>query len=290
LARIRGDEMSLGRRTLWSELRVIWAVAMKSLKINIRYRIDFVIGTIIPLTLIVELASRIFEALTFGPTEGLQEYTGMRDYASFAVISWIFQWYYIVAVIGGRGNTRNEQMMGTLELSYTCPVKRAVLLAGFCLSNFIMHLPSAVAAFAFAFLIGVQLNTTALSILLTFLAFILGVSGCFGFGFILAGFVVKYREPGILDAILLHPLLYFSCILYPAAVLPWAARFVAYSIPTSYSLDSVRGLLLGTKTILPIAYELLVMVAFAVLLPLVGVLIFKKLEKDVMRKGGVGAY
>ena len=290
MAHTRRDEMSLAKRTLWSELRVIWIIAVKSLKINARYRIDFILGTIIPLTLIISLAQNIFQALTFGPTEGLQEYIGTLDYASFGMISFIFWEYYLTVITGGRRNMRSEQMMGTLELAYTCPVKRPILLAGFCLSNFITFLPAVIATFISAFLMGVRLNTTLLNVSLAFVAFVLGMGGCFGFGFILAGLVVKYREPGILDAVLVHPLWYFSGVLYVVTVLPVVGRFVAYLLPTSYGLDSVRGLLLRTKTILPINYELLVMATFTVLSPLVGVLIFNKLEKDVMKKGGIGAY
>ncbi len=133
---------NLKKVTLWSELRIIWAIGKKNLKVQTRYRADYILRTIIPLTLIVWCAKRIFNALTFGPTEGLLEYTGTLDFTSFAVISNIIMEYYLTVIEGGRGSIREEQMVGTLEMAYTCPVDRSILIAGFCLSNFVSFAPS----------------------------------------------------------------------------------------------------------------------------------------------------
>ena len=290
MAHTRMNIADLGRRTFWSELRVIWAIGMKNLKVQTRYRADYILGTIIPLSLIVWCGKRVFNALTFGPTEGLQEYTGMLDFASFAVISNIIMEYYLTVIQGGRGNMRREQMVGTLEIAYTCPVRRSILLAGFCISNFISFIPSILALSLSAFLMGVRLYTTPLNFTLTLVAFILSMGGCFGFGFILAGLVVKYREPSVLSFVLASPLWFFSGDLFTVSVLPLAARLISYTIPTAYGLDILRGLLLGTKTLLPVPFELLVLSAFSLLLPLLGILIFRKLEKSVMKKEGIGAY
>ena len=111
MAHTNMDNSKLMKRTIWSELRVIWAIAKKNLKIETRYRADYFLKTIIPLTLIVWCAKRIFNALTFGPTEGLQEYIGTLDFVSFAVISNILMEYYLSVIEGGRYSTRNEQMV-----------------------------------------------------------------------------------------------------------------------------------------------------------------------------------
>jgi len=134
------------------------------------------------------------------------------------------------------------------------------------------------------------LYTTSLNLLLALASFFLSMGGCFGFGYILAGLVVKYREPGVLEAVLASPLWYFSGDLFTVSVLPLAARIISYVIPTAYGLDIIRGLLLSTKTLLPIPFELLILCAFTILLPSLGILIYKKLEKSTMKKEGIGAY
>jgi ABC-2 type transport system permease protein len=208
----------------------------------------------------------------------------MLDYTSFSVISWIF-WGIYLRVITGGGRPRGKQMTGTSEVTFACPVKRPVILTGFCLSNFIVGLPSLIAVFVSAFLMGARLSTTSINALLNFVAVILGVGGCFGFGFILAGLTVKYGEPSIIDAVLLHPLMYFSSILYAVAVLPVAARWIAYLTPTAHAVGSMRGLLSGTRTTFPLEIELSVITAFAVLLPLTGLLIYNKLRKSYEKEG-----
>lgn len=290
MARTSIGNSSLMKRTFWSELRVIWAIVKKNLKVRTRYRADYFLRTIIPLTLIVWCAKRIFNALTFGPTEGLLEYIGTLDFVSFAVISNILMEYYLSVIEGGKNSIRNERMVGTLEMVYTCPVGRTTLIVGFCISDFISFMPSIVALSISTFLMGVRLNTTPLNFILALAAFILSIGGCLGLGFIIAGLVAKYREPGVLDVMLASPLWYFSGDLFSVSVLPLAARLISYTLPTAYGLDIMRGLLLGTKTLLPIPYEILVLLAFAVLLPLLGILIFKRLEKSVIRNEGIGAY
>jgi ABC-2 type transport system permease protein len=71
---------------------------------------------------------------------------------------------------------------------------------------------------------------------------------------------------------------------------PLAARLVSYAIPTAYGLDIMRGLLLGTKTLLPIPFEFLVLCGFTLLSPLLSIIIYRKLEKSIMKKEGIGGY
>lgn len=290
LEHTKGSQISLVKRSFWSELRVIWVVAIKGLKISARYRVNFILGTLFPISIFLMFVRLILEARTFGPTEGLQTYLGIRDFASFALISEITSWHYLVIIEGGRKTMREEQITGTLEATFTCPVKRQTLLAGYSLSNFIAFLPSIMSMFVLAYLMGLRFYTNPLNILLAFLAFFLGLGGCFGLGVILAGFVIKYREPGIIDQVLFLGLSYIMGYTYPVTVLPMIPRVIAYLIPLTYALDSVRSLLVGSKPLFPIAHQLVIMTVFIVLAPLIGLLIFNKLEKNVMRKEGVGAY
>ncbi len=283
--------MGLGKRTFWSEMRVVWTVALRDLKIYSRYRVNFITGVLIPLPMIVHLFQPVFEAATFGPTEGLKEYIGTIDYVSFSVFGLIFWLFYEGTILAARHTMRDEMFTGTLELSFTLPVKRTSLLAGFCLEHIIFAALSIISMFIVAFtMIGVRLNTTFLNVSLAFIALLLTFSASFGLGSILAGLVIKYREPALYEYIIVQPILYYTGTYFTVAAIPEQVRFISYLLPTSYASDSIRGLLLGTKTILPIAHELLILAGFALLLPFAGLFIFKKLEKAAMKKEGIGAY
>jgi ABC-2 type transport system permease protein len=65
---------------------------------------------------------------------------------------------------------------------------------------------------------------------------------------------------------------------------------VALALPLSYGYDAVRGWLLGTHTLLPIGTEILVLLAFMVVMIVLGLLVFKDLERRVRVRGTLGQH
>jgi len=55
-------------------------------------------------------------------------------------------------------------------------------------------------------------------------------------------------------------------------------------------LDAVRGILMGTPTLLPLVAEIGLMLGFMVLMTWLGLWVFRKLERYVSQKGTLGQH
>ena len=81
-------------------------------------------------------------------------------------------------------------------------------------------------------------------------------------------------------------------MMYPFSVLPdivvdYGSRWV----PLSYSVDAFRSVLMGrTPELLPLETEIIIVVIFGLVMPVVGYLLFKWQEKVVREKGTLSEY
>jgi ABC-2 type transport system permease protein len=82
----------------------------------------------------------------------------------------------------------------------------------------------------------------------------------------------------------------FSGADFPVIVLPKWLLPVALALPLTYGFDAVRGLLLGTNTLLPIVLEYVVMLVFMAAMIAIGLLAFRRLERYVRQRGTLGTH
>lgn len=78
-------------------------------------------------------------------------------------------------------------------------------------------------------------------------------------------------------------------ILFPIAYLPVPLRTIAYLFPFTYGVDALRGILFGSKTLLPLPTEIALIIAMGVLLPIFGWLFFSWIENRA-RMEGIGEF
>jgi ABC-2 type transport system permease protein len=65
---------------------------------------------------------------------------------------------------------------------------------------------------------------------------------------------------------------------------------VALALPLTYGFDAARGWLLGTPTLLPMGWEIGVMLIFMVLMLVLGWGAFSALERRVRQRGTLGQH
>jgi ABC-2 type transport system permease protein len=77
---------------------------------------------------------------------------------------------------------------------------------------------------------------------------------------------------------------------FPIQVLPAWLIPISLALPLTYGFDAVRGWLLSTRTILPLAWEAGILIAFMFLMCFLGLRAFYALERRVRVKGTLGQY
>jgi ABC-2 type transport system permease protein len=112
----------------------------------------------------------------------------------------------------------------------------------------------------------------------------------YGFGFAFAALVLLMKEANTLVDVSNFLISLLSGSQFPVSVLPRLLLPLSLAIPLTYGFDSVRAHLLGTTTLLPLEYEMAILVLFmCVMIPL-GYLIFKRVERHCRTLGTLGQH
>jgi len=132
-----------------------------------------------------------------------------------------------------------------------------------------------------------SITGNVLQALLVLLPMLLALYG-FGFGF--AAIVLLMREANTLIDVSDYLLSLFSGSMFPVQALPVVLRPIALALPLTYGFDAVRGLLIKTTTLLPIPYEITILLLFMLIMVPTGYLIFRWVERRCQRLGTLGMH
>ncbi len=83
---------------------------------------------------------------------------------------------------------------------------------------------------------------------------------------------------------------FFSGSSFPVGALPRWLLPIALALPLTYGNDAVRGLLLRTRTILPLPLEVALLSVFMIGMVALGLFIFDRIDRKVGRLGTLGQH
>ena len=282
----------LARLDLRQRFETFWMMARKTLLEYSRYPIAF--GAIFAQIFLIILLF-VLTTVAFAGAPGLPEtqqristFGGAMAYGFVVNIILSFTLWEIGFSI------REEQVRGTLESLYLSPANKFSNLVSrifavlsitvlMCLGG--LAVVSAVAGGLPAHEIGKGL-----------LALLLTTSGFLGLGFVFAGVTIKLKETAQL---LVNGLQFFFSIFcamfFPFSALrnvsPAIVDYVSMALPISYCVDLFRSTLLGTPPELaPWGAEWLIVLAFGVISPIVGYLVYQRIERKARTEGSLGEY
>jgi ABC-2 type transport system permease protein len=253
-----------------------------------RYPLNAIFRVIQP---IMWLAPVYFMGLTFaigGEKAGFAAYTGTGDYMSFILVGAMLAGY-ISSVFWGIGQSlKNDMDSGVLESNWMTPVPRGLFLVGHTIANLIITtIVNANLLLLGWLLFGFEITGNLLLALVAALPMLIALYG-FGFGF--AAIVMLIRDANTLIDVSDYLISIFSGGQFPVQVLPRFLLPISLAIPLTYGLDAVRGLLIKTNTLMPIAQEITILVIFMLVTVPLGYFIFKRVEQRSKRLGTLGMH
>ncbi len=280
--------LSLSRPTLRSHLAALGAIALTDWKHFWRYPLNAASRALEPL---IWIAPLYFMAKVFsvdGQAQGIAAFTGSTDYMSFVLLGTVLT-NFIMAVFWGMGYSLKQDMdTGVLEANWLTPMPRLLLLVGKTLNSLMTTtITSTIMLALAALLFGFRPTGSAVAAVLIAVPMLLGL---YGFGFAFAALVLILREANTLVDVSSFVVQTFSGANFPVQALPRWLLPLALAIPTTYGLDAVRGLLLGTNTLLPLTAELGLLLGFMVVMIALGVAAFTALERRVRSRGTLGQH
>mgnify|MGYP002624513353 FL=1 len=131
-------------------------------------------------------------------------------------------------------------------------------------------------------LFGFQIQGNVIYTLLIMIPLLLAL---YGFGFAFAAIVLTMREANMLVDVSNYTISLLTGSQFPISVLPRYVLPISLALPLTYGFDAIRGLLMGTTTLLPIEYEVGILILFMLITVPGGYLIFKAIERRAQRLG-----
>jgi ABC-type polysaccharide/polyol phosphate export permease len=117
------------------------------------------------------------------------------------------------------------------------------------------------------------------------------VIGLYGFGFMVAGLILVFKDPSVLTQLVSEATYMVSPVQYPIQVLPTNVRFFAYLIPTTIGIITIREIAItGIFDLLSFVQVLGNLGILAVLFWILGIAAFKYSEKWTKERGHMGGF
>lgn len=266
-----------------SYIRAALAIAKKDWLHFFRYPLNALFRVIEP---IAWLTPFYFLSRSFaGPSGsgGFAAYTGTADYMSFILVGTVLS-SYIAAVFWGMGFAlKNEMDSGVLETNWMTPVPRPLFMVGQTLASLAITTINSMAMLGLAWLLfGFQISGSLLSAALVLLPMLVAL---YGFGFAFAAIVLLLKDANTLVDVSNYVVSILSGSQFPVSVLPRFLLPISLAIPLTYGFDAIRGMLLGTRTLLPIPQEIAILLLFMMITVPLGYLLFKRIERRCKQLG-----
>lgn len=278
----------LSRPSLASNLRVLYAIALKDWKQYWRYPLNAVSTVFQP---VIWLAPVYFMGKAFstnGQALGFAQYSGTPDFTSFIILGYVLG-NFINAVFWGMGYAlKNDMDAGVMESNWLMPIPRLLILVGHSFTNLIVTAITSLAMLLVAGLVfGFHPNGNVLAAILVIIPMLVGL---YGFGFAFAALVLIVREANTMVDVSNFIVSLLSGTDFPVTVLPKWLLPISLVLPLTYGLDAARTFLIGTRTILPVQWEIVLLIVFMLTMTWLGSWAFKSLERRVRILGTLGQH
>ena len=213
---------------------------------------------------------------------------GRTDLIRYAVVaiaaqSLVFSAVYFVGEILDR-----ERAGGTLVALFLAPCARVGWLTGFALVGLVEAALMATTTLLFGcFALGVRFDPDVPALLLTLALFVVALWGC---GFVFSAIGLLLKKANAFSNVVFPFVILLGGVYYPVALLPDWLRYPARALPLGYGMQALADASLGRAGIRELAPQLLPLAGFALVLPVVGVLTFRWLERLVRERGELDLY
>ncbi|MFX1548058.1 MAG: ABC transporter permease [Promethearchaeota archaeon] len=274
------------------KLATIQAIIYKNIIHMSRYKFDLLFWAVMPVMWVTPL---ILQGIAFvgGTTsQNFAELTGSEDFLSFIVVGTILFMFVSTALWGAGNAIRWEQESGTLEVLWTTPTSRVDILIGTSISETIWASINVLIQFTIISVF-LQIHLLWQGLILSVGVLILTIVGLYGFGVLMAGIIIVFKEPGTLTEMIETGMHLITPVRYSLQALPGWIRVISLTIPFTLGLSVIRKLTMPETIMYPALEPMIFIISLVILdivLWMIGVLLFTKMEEFSREKGSLGAY
>ena len=280
--------MSMGGKFI-----AIVAIFKTRFKIYMRYTGWFVMAfiypiftTLMPVFLAISVSGSIQNAsMTF------YKYSGTKDMIFYILVG-ATVWSVSVNIIWDFGMWLYEEMeAGTLEQLLLSPATVSELLLGSILYTIVVSFTTAIISlFIAGLLFGYMHYILTMEFLVAMLIIAIGFVPLMGMSVFFGALVLKIKEPWSFFNFLTAFLVFIAGVFYPITVLSPIARYIAIAFPATLQIADSRAIILHLEFIFSPEIDLLIIISYAISWPIIGAIMFNRVERELKRRGSIGAH
>jgi ABC-2 type transport system permease protein len=266
---------------MFANARVFYMAVWRNWLIMLRYKLDFAFGM---------LSSALFGvgmllfALAFDSAL-LERTLGTTNWISFMIFGVAYQIWQGVALWSSAEMFRDELRSGQIDYTFTCPFSRY----GYIICNIVARAVLDTFGFIPMFTVGVWFTRSTLTLdglALGLAATALSVASLSQMGACFAALVLRHQQVSSIFSLFNFAFQMLTGMFIPLQLLPEALRVLGIvAFPQSLGMDLLRHYLMGTRTLLLLPVEWLVMLAQFVGLGLLARMAVRRLERSARDQG-----
>lgn len=167
-----------------------------------------------------------------------------------------------------------ERSQGTMERLMASPVSRPDIVVGYLFGFFIFALTQTLIIVLFTiYVLGVKYNGDLWQI---FIFQIVIITGAVNLGIFISTFARNEFQMVQFIPLILFPQVFLSGVAWPIEQMPRYLQWVSAILPLRYGVDGLQQIMLRGKSLLDVGFDLLVLVAFAVVTSLLAALTLRR--------------
>jgi ABC-2 type transport system permease protein len=168
-----------------------------------------------------------------------------------------------------------EKEVGTMDGMMVAPINRLSIILGKTLGQTARGLIQGVIILVLAVgLFGVTIHG---SILLVFALLLLGVFSFVGLGIVITSFTKDQETAQMLMMTIMFPMMFLGGVFFPIQQMPWYMQDISKFLPLTYVSDALRKVMVLGAGIPAISTELIVLIAFGVVMTAIAVPVFRRM-------------
>jgi ABC-2 type transport system permease protein len=220
------------------------------------------------------IVNPIFWLLTFGAGLGATVHIAGVNYQQYIFAGILMQTFLFSSIFYGAYLVWDRRI-DLLKAVLVTPLSRSSIFLGKVLGGVTFSLIEAGIILAFGAVINI--NYTLTSICLTILTVAVAAAGLTAVGLVIGSFMTSPEGFQLITTFVIFPLFFLSGALFPLNNLPSYLAVLTIANPLTYIVDSLRSLLIGLQYFSTLE-NILIMVIFAALANIIGVLAFRRMR------------
>lgn len=211
--------------------------------------------------------------------------TGTKNFIAYIVVGTTI-WMSVNMIMWGYGTfLREEQMRGTLESNWLCPINKFDYLVGGGILQLLMSfVTAAIGIIEYKYLYGIEFTGNPIYWIMVYLIMIPGV---YGVGMLFASVILWAKEANAAVNVVRGILMIVCGITFPVSVTPLWLQNIAKFIPFTYGIAMSRQIMVNGESFKSAGYNIFMCLLQGIILLILGRLAFLSTERKVKQSGSL---